>query len=58
MVRRLVRSRTQKVTSLSGEPKFILKVRGTLSGSKGSGRLSIRHESQSCTTKYKFKLKH
>jgi hypothetical protein len=48
----------QKVTGLQGEPNFILKLSGTLSGSKGAGRFSVKNEHQSCTAKYKFKLKH
>jgi hypothetical protein len=48
----------QNIDGLNGSPKATLKVRGTLSGSKGSGRLSVKVKGASCTDKFKFKLKH
>lgn len=40
----------------AGQTQATVKLRGKLSGSKGSGKLSIVFAS--CTEKYKFKLKH
>jgi hypothetical protein len=45
----------QALPGLSGDNKATVKLRGKLSGSTGSGKLSIK---AGCTDKFKFKLKH
>jgi hypothetical protein len=48
-------AKTAKIPVAGGSSSATLKLRGKLSGSKGSGKLSL---DIGCTSKFRFKLKH